>query len=623
MQTISKILEIKFRRAFNQLDIPEDSPILLVEASKPEFGDFQINGVMGIAKKLKLNPRDLAQKVIDNVELSPEISKLEIAGPGFINIILDDNYLATYISNLNHENRFGAQLQMGKTKTVVIDYSSPNLAKEMHVGHLRSTVIGDCLASVFEYMGHKVIRQNHVGDWGTQFGMLIAYMIERIDDGTFEHDISDLEEFYRKAKVRFDEDATFADTARRYVVILQNWKNEGTEGEKVHNYWVSFKNASLEHCQEIYNKLKIKLTHEDIAPESMYNDALDNVINVLENKHLINVSNGAKCIFFADGELSGGETTPYIVQKQDGGYLYSTTDLAAIDYRVNQLKGDRVLYVVDARQGFHFKQLFIVGEKAGYTTKDTSLEHVAFGTMTNEDGKPFKTRTGGTVKLIELINEAVIRAKKIVLERNPDWNESDREYLANVLAIGAIKYADLSKNRESDYIFSFDKMLAFNGNTAPYLMYAYTRIQSLLRKLYLARSSFDVFDFAPDVLPVHGVAYQKHQISSSLSMEVRIDEEFFKQTKIKLTEKSEHKLALQLANFSDCLYMTAKECYPHYLCQYLYNLSVNFMQFYESCSILRAESMEIKNSRILLAHLTAQIIKTGLGLLGIETVERM
>lgn len=588
MQTIAKIIEAKFRQVFNKLDIPTNTPILLVEATKPEFGDFQINGVMGIAKQLKLNPRELAQRVIDNFDLKPEISKLELAGPGFINVTLDDNYLAQYISNLTPNNKFGAQLNANEIQTVVVDYSSPNLAKEMHVGHLRSTVIGDSLTSILEYMGHKVIRQNHVGDWGTQFGMLIAYMVESIGAGTFEHNISDLEEFYRKAKVRFDEDVDFADTARRYVVILQNWQNEGEEGKRVHNYWLRFKNASLEHCQEVYDKLKVKLTQNDTAPESMYNDNLDSVIKQLEHKHLINISEGAKCVFFEEGELPGGEITPYIVQKQDGGYLYSTTDLAAMDYRVNHLNGDRVLYVVDARQSFHFKQLFIVGKKAGYTKDNTSLEHVAFGTMMNEDGKPFKTRSGGTVKLVDLIDEAILRAKKIVAERNPDWSEVDQTNLAHILAVGSIKYADLSKNRVSDYIFSFDKMLAFDGNTAPYLMYAYTRIQSLLKK-----------------------------------SEVTINSEFLAHASIKLEESHEHKLALHLARFTDCLNITAKECYPHYLCQYLYNLSVYFMQFYESCSILRAESTEIKNSRILLANLTAQIIQTGLGLLGIETVERM
>ncbi|MBY0379070.1 MAG: arginine--tRNA ligase, partial [Burkholderiales bacterium] len=328
------------------------------------------------------------------------------------------------------------------------------------------------------------------------------------------------------------------------------------------------------------------------APESMYNDQLDMVVKVLADKKLIVNSEGAKCAFFADGELSGGETTPYIVQKKDGGYLYSTTDLAAVDYRTHILHGTRLLYVVDARQSFHFKQLFSLAKKAGFAEQNTTMEHIYFGTMMNEQGKPFKTREGGTVKLINLINEAKQRAEKLIEQKNTNSNQIDLEELAKKLAIASIKYADLSKNRTSDYIFAFDKMLAFEGNTAPYLLYAYTRIQGLLKK---ASQELDY--------PAELVLYSSH--------------------KIIISHATEHKLAVLLARFADILLITAKECYPHYLCQYLYGLSGAFMQFYEVCNIVKEPNQELVISRLVLVDKIAQILKTGLGLLGISTVEKM
>ncbi|MFN7095781.1 MAG: arginine--tRNA ligase, partial [Burkholderiales bacterium] len=347
-------------------------------------------------------------------------------------------------------------------------------------GHLRSTVIGDAIARICEYLGHTVIRQNHVGDWGTQFGMLIANLLDTSNEETYPSKLGDLETFYREAKERFDSDPEFATRARNIVVMLQS--NSGRHAETIKHYWHKFNQVSLSHCQEVYDKLAVKLTNADVRGESAYNSELTKVIQRLEAQHLLVESEGAKCVFFAPGELPGGEETPFIVQKQDGGFLYSTTDLAALDYRVHSLNADRVIYVVDARQSFHFNQLFAVGKKAGFAKADTKLEHSAFGTMMNEDGRPFKTRDGGTVKLIDLIEEAISRAYRVITARNPQWSETDKQELANILAIGAIKYADLSKNRISDYIFSFDKMLAFEGNTAPYLLYAYTRVQSIMKK---------------------------------------------------------------------------------------------------------------------------------------------
>lgn len=582
LQTISNILEIKFREAFSELGITPDTPVLLVEATRPEFGDFQMNGVMGAAKLFKFNPRELATKIIAAVKLDGIAKKLEIAGPGFINITLDDKYLANFITSLNSNNHYGVSYLPHTPETVVVDLSSPNLAKEMHVGHLRSTVIGDALARIFTYMGDTVIRQNHVGDWGTQFGMLIAYMKESGFLGSnSDFSVRDLEQFYRNSKQKFDDDPEFANKAREYVVKLQNWRNGY---EDVYKDWSTFRNESLRHCQEIYDLLGIPLTKADAIGESFYETDLPNIIKVLEDKKLISESNGAKCVFFASGELPGGEETPFIVQKQDGGFLYATTDLAAINYRVDSLYASRIVYVVDARQSFHFKQLFIVGKKAGFAKPDTKLEHTPFGTMMNEDGKPFKTRDGGTVRLVDLINEAKLRAKKIVEGRNPNWTEVDKNSLADILAIASIKYSDLSKNRNSDYIFSFDKMLAFDGNTAPYLLYAYTRIQSLLKKAEVTDCSH---------------------------------------FQININELAEHKLAFYLARFSEAINICAKESYPHYMCQYLYNLASLFMQFYEACPILKSENKEIKESRLAIANLTAEILDTGMELLGIKTIGRM
>ena len=583
LHTISNILDTKFREAFNELGISSDTPVLLVEATRPEFGDFQMNGAMGAAKALKSNPRELAAKIIAAVKLGGIAQKLEIAGPGFINITLDDKYLANFITSLNPQNHYGVNYLSHTPETVVVDLSSPNLAKEMHVGHLRSTVIGDALARIFAYMGDTVIRQNHVGDWGTQFGMLIAYMKEEDFLGSNDSGFSvrDLEQFYRNSKQKFDEDPEFANKAREYVVKLQNWRN-GNEG--VYKDWSVFRDESLRHCQEIYDLLGIPLTKAEAIGESFYEADLPHIIKTLEDKKLISESNGARCVFFAPGELPGGEETPFIVQKQDGGFLYATTDLAAINYRVGSLKATRIVYVVDARQSFHFKQLFLVGKKSGLAKPDTKLEHTPFGTMMNEDGKPFKTRDGGTVRLIDLISEAKLRANKIVEDRNPEWNEADKNALADILAIDSIKYSDLSKNRNSDYIFSFDKMLAFDGNTAPYLLYAYTRIQSLLKKAEVTDCS-------------------KYSIN--------------------INELAEHKLALHLARFAETINISAKESYPHYMCQYLYNLAGLFMQFYEACPILKAENVAIKESRLAIANLTAEILYTGLELLGIKTIDRM
>lgn len=575
MQTISQVLEIAFSKAFEELGLEKNTPVVLQESSKPEFGDYQVNGVMGAAKQLKQNPRELAAKVIELVDLEGVASKLEIAGPGFINITIDDEYLAEVLSadvlNVNEER-----------KVVVVDYSAPNLAKEMHVGHLRSTVIGDSIVRMNEFIGNTVIRRNHVGDWGTQFGMLTAYLYElNADPSTLTTELSDLEGFYRKAKQRFDEDAEFANTAREYVVKLQSGDTE------VLNLWRQFVKISLSHCQEVCDRLGTKLTVADAVGESSYNYLLKRVVDFLVRKGVAVDSEGAKCIFFEDGEFEGAKSdTPFIIQKKDGGFLYATTDIAALYDRVRNLRVNKVVYVIDSRQALHMRQLFATGFKSGIAPDYVVLQHAAFGTMMGEDNKPFKTRSGGTVKLVDLLDEAIERAYNMIRERNPEWSDEECKRLADILGIASIKYADLSKNRLSDYVFSFDKMLAFDGNTAPYLLYAYTRINSIF-----AKADISLNDLAMDELTISTI--------------------------------EEHRLAIHLAKFEDKLDAAIRENYPHYICGYIYELAGLFMKFYEACPILKAETSDVKNSRLYLSAVTSQVLKQSLDLLGIPVVEKM
>ena len=647
-----------------------DSPVVLQPTKNAEHGDFQINGVMGAAKKAKQNPRELAQKVAEALAGNAVIESAEVAGPGFINLRLRPEFLAQNIHAALNDARFGIA-KTDKPQTVVIDYSSPNLAKEMHVGHLRSSIIGDSISRVLEFMGNTVIRQNHVGDWGTQFGMLVAYLVEQQkDNAAFE--LADLEQFYRAAKVRFDEDAAFADTAREYVVKLQGGD------ETVLALWKQFVDISLSHAQAVYDTLGLKLRPEDVAGESKYNDDLQPVVDDLVEKGLAVEDDGAKVVFLDEFKNKDGEPAAFIVQKQGGGFLYASTDLACLRYRVGTLHADRLLYVVDHRQALHFEQLFTTSRKAGYLPEDAKAEFIGFGTMMGKDGKPFKTRSGDTVKLVDLLTEAVERATALVKEKNPrnemeDWAdlandvlqdirdmeesykeidkyiedieelgfEPDKNGISNIqyssqsndkelekikenlsqvakdaksliisddgelrsrrspeyysetarkdiakiartVGIGAVKYADLSKNRTSDYVFDWDAMLSFEGNTAPYLQYAYTRVQSVFRKA----GEWDAT--APTVL----------------------------------TEPLEKQLAAELLKFEDVLQSVADTAYPHYLAAYLYQTATLFSRFYEACPILKAEGAT-RNSRLQLSKLTGDTLKQGLDLLGIDVLDVM
>ncbi len=545
----------------------EGEPMSVTEATKAEFGDFQFNGAMALAKTLGKNPRMIATEIMENLDLTGVLEKAEIAGPGFINLWLNPSWIASQCEAARTDSRLGIEVRKNPVK-VVVDYSGPNMAKQMHVGHLRSSIIGDTLANLLTYLGDDVIRQNHIGDWGTQFGMLIAYLEEIHEEGTVS--LKDLEQFYKDAKGRFDEDEAFADKAREYVVKIQSGDTHCLA------LWQKFIDISLGHCEEVYEKLGVNLTREDVRAESFYNDDLHTVINDLDAKGLLTQSDGAQCVFLE------GEEVPVIVQKGDGGYLYATTDLAALRYRAQTLGAQRISYVVDARQGEHFKQVFRVAKEAGFVPEDVKLEHIAFGTMMGQDGKPFKTREGGTVKLIELLDEAVAKAKETINDRE-SYSEEELERLAKIIGIGAVKYADLSINRESNYIFNWDKMLSFEGNTSLYMQYAYARIQSIFRK----------YDG-----PMEG--------------------------NIIIGDALEHRLSTMLLRFEDVLDRAAIDAAPNQITTYLYELATLFMRFYEQNPILKEGVDEAtKMSRLLLADLTAKTIKQGLDILGIETVDKL
>ena len=570
---LSQAVAVEVEAAFAACGLAS-SPIVLQPTKNAEHGDYQINGVMAAAKRHNRNPRELAQQVADKLSGNHVIESAEVAGPGFINLRLRADFLAQSLSHALHSGHLGIR-KTEQPQTVVIDYSSPNLAKEMHVGHLRSSIIGDSISRVLEFMGNTVVRQNHVGDWGTQFGMLVAYLVEQQkDNAAFE--LADLEQFYRAAKVRFDEDPAFADTAREYVVKLQGGD------ETVLALWKQFVDISLSHAQAVYDTLGLKLRPEDVAGESKYNDDLQPVVDDLVEKGLAVEDDGAKVVFLDEFKNKEGEPAAFIVQKQGGGFLYASTDLACLRYRIGRLKADRLLYVVDHRQALHFEQLFITSRKAGYLPEDAKAEFIGFGTMMGKDGKPFKTRSGDTVKLVDLLTEAVERATALVKEKNPELGADEAAKIGKTVGIGAVKYADLSKNRTSDYVFDWDAMLSFEGNTAPYLQYAYTRVQSVFRKA----GEWDAT--APTVL----------------------------------TEPLEKQLAAELLKFEDVLQSVADTAYPHYLANYLYQIATLFSRFYEACPILKAEGAT-RNSRLQLAKLTGDKLKQGLDLLGIDVLDVM
>ncbi|EKM0525174.1 arginine--tRNA ligase [Cronobacter turicensis] len=575
---IQALLSEKVSQALIAAGAPADCEPQVRQSARAQFGDYQANGVMAIAKKLGMPPRQFAEQALAHLDLTGIAAKTEIAGPGFINIFLDPAFLAKNVEAAVASDRAGVE-KVSAPQTIVVDYSAPNVAKEMHVGHVRSTIIGDASVRTLEFLGHKVIRANHVGDWGTQFGMLIAYLEKQQKENAGEMALSDLEGFYREAKKHYDEDEAFAERARSYVVKLQGGDDYCRE------MWRKLVDITMTQNQITYQRLNVTLTRDDVMGESLYNPMLPGIVADLKAKGLAVESEGATVVFLDEFKNKEGEPMGVIIQKKDGGYLYTTTDIACAKYRYETLHADRVLYYIDSRQHQHLMQAWTIVRKAGYVPESVPLEHHMFGMMLGKDGKPFKTRAGGTIKLSELLDEALDRARRLVAEKNPDMPADELEKLANAVGIGAVKYADLSKSRTTDYIFDWDNMLAFEGNTAPYMQYAYTRVLSVFRKAGVSESELT----APVVIQ----------------------------------DDREAQLAARLLQFEETLGVVARDGTPHVMCAYLYDLAGLFSGFYEHCPILSAETDALRQSRLKLALLTAKTLKLGLDTLGIETVERM
>ncbi|EBX4664674.1 arginine--tRNA ligase [Salmonella enterica subsp. enterica serovar Senftenberg] len=575
---IQALLSEKVSQAMIAAGAPADCEPQVRQSAKVQFGDYQANGMMAVAKKLGMAPRQLAEQVLTHLDLSGIASKVEIAGPGFINIFLEPAFLAEQVQQALASERLG--VSQPTRQTIVVDYSAPNVAKEMHVGHLRSTIIGDAAVRTLEFLGHHVIRANHVGDWGTQFGMLIAWLEKQQQENAGDMALADLEGFYRDAKKHYDEDEAFAERARNYVVKLQSGDTYFRE------MWRKLVDITMTQNQITYDRLNVTLTRDDVMGESLYNPMLPGIVADLKAKGLAVESEGATVVFLDEFKNKEGDPMGVIIQKKDGGYLYTTTDIACAKYRYETLHADRVLYYIDSRQHQHLMQAWTIVRKAGYVPDSVPLEHQMFGMMLGKDGKPFKTRAGGTVKLADLLDEALERARRLVAEKNPDMPADELEKLANAVGIGAVKYADLSKNRTTDYIFDWDNMLAFEGNTAPYMQYAYTRVLSVFRK-------------------------------------ADIDEQALASAPVIISEDREAQLAARLLQFEETLTVVAREGTPHVMCAYLYDVAGLFSGFYEHCPILSAENDAVRNSRLKLAQLTAKTLKLGLDTLGIETVERM
>ncbi|MBY6108061.1 arginine--tRNA ligase [Ferrimonas balearica] len=578
---IQQLLEQTVDRLKAQAIIPADAaPRLQVDRTKDKsHGDLATNLAMMLAKPAGKNPRELAGLIIDNLPESTLVAKTEIAGPGFINFFLDAGWLGKQIETIANDDRANVA-PIAAPQTIVTDYSAPNVAKEMAVHHIRSTVIGDAVTRTLEFLGHNVVRANHIGDWGTQFGMLIAYLEKMENESAADMDLSDLEAFYREAKKCYDEDGEFAERARNYVVKLQG-------GDEYCNaMWRKLVDITMAQNQAIYDRLGVSLSNDDIMGESLYNPMLPEIVADLTKQGLAVEDQGAKVVFLDEFKGKDGNPMGVIIQKRDGGFLYTTTDIAAAKYRVDTFAADRILYFIDSRQAQHLQQAWLIARKAGYLPDTTTTEHCAFGMMLGKDGKPFKTRSGGTVKLADLLEEAHQRATKLIGEKNPDLQGDALDTIATTVAMASVKYSDLSKNRTTDYVFDWDNMLTFEGNTAPYMLYAFSRIQSIFRKAGV------------NAAELNGTVVLAHD--------------------------KEEALAQKLVQFNDAVQGVANKGMPHLMCTYLYELAGAFMSFYEACPINKDDVAEdAKASRLRLCAATANTLKVGLGLLGINTLDRM
>ncbi len=558
---------------------------LLETTSNPKFGDYQSNVALSLAKRLGQQPQKIAEQIIQKLNVANICEAPQVAGAGFINLTLLPSYLEEQLRNAYIDSRLG--IAGAKTpKRVIVDFSAPNIAKEMHVGHLRSTIIGDSIARVLEFQGHNVLRLNHVGDWGTQFGMLITQLREAEPVNDYDLlDLGELVEFYRESKKRFDDDAEFRERSRQAVVALQSGDNETKIA------WQFLCSKSRIEFEVIYALLDVRFDEE--RGESFYNPFLAQVVEDLDKAGLLVENQGAKCVFLDGFTNKEGEPLPLIVQKSDGGYNYATTDLAAVRYRINQDKANRLIYVTDAGQANHFAQVFQVARRAGWIPESVKIDHVPFGLVQGEDGKKLKTRSGETVKLKDLLDEAIVRARADLENRlKVEERQETEEFITNaasVVGISAVKYADLSQNRTSNYIFSYDRMLALQGNTAPYMLYAYARIQGISRK--------------------GGVDFE--QLGDSVD--------------ILLQHETELTLAKHLLQLDDVISAVEQDLFPNRLCEYLFQLSQKFNQFYDrdhGVPVLNAEE-PLRTSRLVLCNLTARTLKLGLSLLGIQVLDRM
>ncbi|MET0425467.1 MAG: arginine--tRNA ligase [Actinoplanes sp.] len=555
------------------------------QVRKSEHADFQVDGILPLAKPLRSNPRAIATQVAEALPADELIAVREVSGPGFINLTVTDGAIWRQVVDRLADDRRGVPADQAGN-TTVIDYSQPNIAKEMHVGHLRSTIIGDALARTLGFLGSEVIRQNHLGDWGTQFGMLIQYLFEHPEDRHADAEesgataMSRLNTLYRTARSHFDGDAEFADRARRRVVELQAGDADTLA------VWQELVDESKIYFNEVYGRLDVLLTDSDAVGESFYNTHLHEVAEDLERRGVAVRSDGALCVFFDDVKGPDGNPVPLIVQKSDGGFGYAATDLAAIRYRVSQLGADRILYVVDSRQALHFKMVFETARRAGYLTDDVQAVHVSFGSVLGPDGKPFKTRSGDTVQLISLLNAAVDRARATIAEKNEGIDEVLLDERAREVGIGAVKYADLSTSRGRDYIFDIERMVSLQGNTGVYLQYANARIRSILRKAPADAASPKVDESVP-------------------------------------LEPAERRLALQLDEIGTVLGTVAETFEPHRLASYVYAVAQAFTEFYEACPVLRAPNDAIRDNRLALCLLTSQTLELGLDLLGVSTPDQL
>ena len=579
---IKRIIQKDIKNALtkvNIINIDLCEPLIALN-KKINLGHYQVNNLIKIANILNLEPYYLSQIIISNIKKKRMYKAITFSNPGFINICINHNWLSEQLEKIFTSSRFG--IKRVEPKNVVVDYSSPNIAKEMHIGHLRSTIIGDVTARVLDFLGHNVIRANHIGDWGTQFGMLIAYLKNKKLEQKLENNpfsLMKLEEFYCKSKKKYDTDKIFAEKSREYVVKLQNGD------QYCHSLWKKIVSITMIENHKIYQRLNVTLKENNTMGESLYNNMLPDIIKDLKNKKIATEKNGTIIVFLKEFKNRLGESMGVVIQKQDKGFLYSTIDIACLKYRYQILHADRIIYYTDSRQHQHLIQAWTIAKKANYIPQNLLLEHHVFGMMLLKNKRPFKTRDGNTIKLSALLDEATDRAIILIKNKKPNLSKKKLIQLAVIIGISAVKYSDLSKNRNTNYIFDWDQMLSFEGNTAPYVQYAYTRIISIIKK-----SSIPVKKIKQSII---------------------------------LTKESEINLAIKILEFEEIILLISQKGTPHVMCKYLYQLATYFSIFYENCSILFSKKIKTCKSRLKLSILTARTLKKGLNILGIKTVKKM